>query len=90
MTVQPCLCQTWSETQIVSFLTNRLKCPYFLVGGRGGPFQNGGSLFADSFSGFPGPSSFFSNSSTMFDPFGGGGGGYVYRTLCKLFKTLMF
>lgn len=42
--------------------------------GRGGPFQNGGSLFADSFSGFPGPSSFFTNSSSLFDPFGGGGG----------------
>lgn len=42
--------------------------------GRGAAFQNG-SLFADSFSGFPGPSSFFSNQSSLFDPFGGGGGG---------------
>ena len=31
MLVQPGLCRTWSETQIVGFLTHRLSCHFSLV-----------------------------------------------------------
>lgn len=52
------------------------KLDIYIVGPRVGGFSNG--LFADSFVGFPGPSSFFSSSSFGGDPFAGGSGYVPY------------